>query len=243
VGHQALAKPAAAGSSNLARKASPFSIAISRGEALQQALGARALFVGTDVTDLSAVEAGVTAAEERYGPITVVIAAAGVTLPAKLIGHHGPIAMEKFDAVVKINLYGTVHVIRAAVLSMLKAKGNEDGERGVIINVSSGAAFEGQIGQIGYSAAKAGIIGMTLPLMRELAPHGIRVVTIAPGAFDTPIYDAMPPALKPALEAQLLFPRRMGRPEEFALFVEEIVRNPVHDGGTYRFDSGNILNP
>jgi 3-hydroxyacyl-CoA dehydrogenase / 3-hydroxy-2-methylbutyryl-CoA dehydrogenase len=220
-----------------------FDMNAERGEALASTLGPQALFVRVDVTDLANVEAGIAATEKRFGPVNVTIAAAGVTLPAKLIGRNGPIPMERFDAAVKINLYGTLHVIRSAVFSMLKAEPNDDGERGVIINVASGAAFEGQIGQVGYSAAKAGVVGMTLPLMRELAPHGIRVVTIAPGAFDTPIYGSMAPAVRAGLEAQFLFPKRMGKPEEFAMFVEEILRNPVHNGRTYRFDSGNILNP
>ena len=214
-----------------------------RGEPLADRLGDRALFVRTDITDLTSVEAAMAKAVARFGPVTVVINAAGVTLPAKLMGKSGPISMEKFDAAIKINLYGTLHVIRSAVPSMLKATPNEDGERGVIINVSSGAAYEGQIGQIGYSAAKAAVIGMTMPLFRELAADGIRVVTIAPGAFDTPIYGTVPPEVKAGLEKAFLFPKRMGRPIEFARFAEEIIRNPIHNGRTYRFDAGNILMP
>jgi 3-hydroxyacyl-CoA dehydrogenase / 3-hydroxy-2-methylbutyryl-CoA dehydrogenase len=213
------------------------------GRAIAARLGAKALFVQTDITDLAQVESAIAAVENRFGPVTAVVNAAGVTLPAKLIGKKGPIAMEKFDAAIKINLYGTLHVIRSAVPSMLKAAPNEDGERGVIINVASGAAYEGQIGQIGYSAAKAAVIGMTMPLFRELADDGIRVVAVAPGAFDTPIYGTMAPDVKAGIERTFLFPKRMGRPNEFALFVEEIIRNPIHNGRTYRFDAGNILMP
>jgi NAD(P)-dependent dehydrogenase (short-subunit alcohol dehydrogenase family) len=213
------------------------------GKALAAELGERAIFIGTDVADLSSVESAVVETERRFGPVNTVIASAGVTLPAKLIGRSGMIDVDKFDAAIKINLYGTLYVIRSAVQSMLKGGVNEDGERGVIICVSSGAAFEGQIGQIGYSAAKAAIVGMTYPLMRELAAEGIRVVTVAPGAFDTPIYGSVPPEVKSQLVAQMLFPKRMGKVEEFALFAEEIIRNPMHNGRTYRFDAGVILNP
>ncbi|MHC2576454.1 3-hydroxyacyl-CoA dehydrogenase/3-hydroxy-2-methylbutyryl-CoA dehydrogenase [Bradyrhizobium diazoefficiens] len=213
------------------------------GRSVAARLGDRALFVRTDITDLAAVENAVAAAEREFGPVSAIINAAGVTLPAKLIGKNGPIAMEKFDAAIRVNLYGTLHVIRSAVPSMLNVAPNEDGERGVIINVASGAAYEGQIGQIGYSAAKAGVIGMTMPLFRELASHGIRVVAVAPGAFDTPIYGTMPAEVKAGIERTFLFPKRMGRPQEFALFVEEIIRNPMHNGRNYRFDAGNILTP
>jgi 3-hydroxyacyl-CoA dehydrogenase / 3-hydroxy-2-methylbutyryl-CoA dehydrogenase len=205
--------------------------------------GSRSLFIRTDITDLTQVENAVASAEKAFGPITTVVNAAGVTIPAKLLGKNGPIPMEKFDAAIKVNLYGTLHVIRSAVPSMLKAEPNEDGERGVIINVASGAAYEGQIGQIGYSAAKAAVIGMTMPLFRELASHGVRCVSIAPGAFDTPIYGSMPAEVKAGIERTFLFPRRMGRPREFASFVDEIIRNPIHNGRTYRFDAGNILTP
>jgi 3-hydroxyacyl-CoA dehydrogenase / 3-hydroxy-2-methylbutyryl-CoA dehydrogenase len=213
------------------------------GTSLAAELGDRAIFIATDVSDLSSVEAAVAATEKCFGPVNTVIASAGITAPAKLMGRSGMIAVEKFDAAIKTNLYGTLYVIRCAVQSMMKAGVDEDGERGVILCVSSGAAFEGQIGQIGYSAAKAAIVGMTFPLMRELAPEGIRVVTVAPGAFDTPIYGTVPPEVKAGLVAQMLFPKRMGRVEEFALFAEEIIRNPMHNGRTYRFDAGVILNP
>ncbi|MHB2266310.1 SDR family NAD(P)-dependent oxidoreductase [Aliihoeflea sp. 2WW] len=211
------------------------------GNNLARELGDRSLFCKTDVADLGSVEAAVDLAESSLGPVNTVIAAAGVAAPARLFGKSGPIPMEKFDATIRVNLYGTLHVIRTAVGSMRKGPELADGERGVIICVSSGAAYEGQVGQIGYSASKAAIVGMTYPLMRELAPEGIRVVTIAPGAFDTPIYDSVPPSVKAGLEAQMMFPKRLGHPEEFAMFVEEIIRNPVHNGRTYRFDSGVIL--
>jgi 3-hydroxyacyl-CoA dehydrogenase / 3-hydroxy-2-methylbutyryl-CoA dehydrogenase len=218
-------------------------LAAERGAALAEELGPRSLFIRTDVTDLDSVESAFSRANERFGAANVLIAAAGATVPAKLIGRAGLLPMEKFEAAMRINLYGTLHAIRTAVSTMVSMSADDDGERGVVICLSSGAAFEGQVGQIGYSASKAALVGMTLPLARELAGYGIRVVTIAPGAFDTPIYETMAPAVRASLDAQMLFPKRMGRPEELAMFVEEILRNKMHNGRTYRFDAGLILAP
>lgn len=214
-----------------------------RGHALVQELGERCLFANTDVSDLAAVENAVEQTRNRFGDIHVVIAAAGIALPSKLLTKNGPIPMEKFDRVIKVNLYGTLHLIRSVATSMIKNPPNEDGERGVLINVSSGAAYEGQIGQIAYAASKAALSGFTFPLMRELAEYGIRVMTIAPGAFETPIYDTIPPSVKEGMIQQFLFPKRMAKASEFALLIEEIIRNPIHNGRTYRFDAGNILSP
>lgn len=211
------------------------------GQALQAELGERALFVATDITDEHAVQQAVDQGVQCFGALHAVVGAAGVAGPARLIGRNGAIAMAKFDAVVKVNLYGTVHVIRAAVPAMQRNEANADGERGVIINVASGAAFEGQIGQMAYSASKAGLVGMTMPLARELGESGIRVVTIAPGSFDTPIYAQMPPAVKQNIINLQIAPKRLGKPEEFAMFAEEVIRNPVHNARTYRFDGGAIL--
>ncbi|MEO8560117.1 MAG: SDR family NAD(P)-dependent oxidoreductase, partial [Rhodospirillales bacterium] len=163
--------------------------------------------------------------------------------PSKLITRKGALPMAGFDQVMKVNLYGALHLMRAAVPAMMQNMPNEDGERGVIVNVSSGAAWDGQVGQIAYAASKAAIVGMTTPLMRELAEHGIRVMAVAPGAFDTPIYDGAPPALKQSLIDHSLFPKRMGKPDEFAMLVEEIVRNPMHNGRTYRLDAGMAMPP
>lgn len=214
-----------------------------KGEALAGEIGSCAMFARTDVTDPDSVEAAIAATQQCFGPVNVVITSAGAAMPARLIGRNGMIAMEKFDAAMKVNLYGTLHAIRSGVASMLEREPDENGERGVVICVSSGAAFEGQIGQIGYSASKAAIVGMTYPLMRELAGHGVRVVTVAPGAFETPIYETIPPEVRAGLEAQMLFPKRLGKPEEFAMFAEELIRNPMHNGRTYRFDAGLILQP
>jgi NAD(P)-dependent dehydrogenase (short-subunit alcohol dehydrogenase family) len=212
-----------------------------RGEALAAELGERCLFAEVDITDDAQVQRAVEAGRARFGTVNAVVAAAGIAGPAKLLGRNGPLPMDKFDKVVKVNLYGTLHVFRAAAQAMLANTPNDEGERGVLIAVSSGAAYEGQVGQIAYSASKAALVGMTLPLARELGAHGIRVMTIAPGAFDTPIYDTVPPAVRQSLVDMLLFPKRLGRASEFAMLVEELLRNPLHNGRTYRFDGGAIL--
>jgi 3-hydroxyacyl-CoA dehydrogenase / 3-hydroxy-2-methylbutyryl-CoA dehydrogenase len=203
----------------------------------------RRLFLQADVADEAAIDAAVAAAVGRFGPPNFVMNAAAIGGAAKLVSRKGAIPMALFDRTMRINLYGAMHVMRAAVPEMMKNAPNADGERGVIVNVSSGAAWEGQVGQLGYAASKAALVGLTLPLARELAEHGIRVATVAPGAFDTPIYDTAPPAIKQGLVAHALFPKRMGKPDEFALLVEEIARNPMHNGRTYRLDAGMILPP
>lgn len=220
-----------------------FDLDNTRGAALRKELGERFHYEPVDVSDLAQVEAAVAAVEEAHGPIRVVVNSAAVARPAKLLSSRGPLPMDEFDLAVKVNLYGPIHVMRSVVPGLSTAEPNEDGERGVIINVASGAAYEGQTGQIGYSATKAALVGLTMPLFRELAHHGIRVMTVAPGAFDTPIYDQVPPALKQELADQSLFPRRMGAPAEFGLLIEEIVRNPMHNGRTIRLDAGMILRP
>ncbi len=212
-----------------------------RGAALEAELGERFRYVGTDISDEEAVEAAVAVGATAFGTPTVVVAAAGITGPGKLLGSRGPIPMSRFDAVMRVNVYGTLHVYRAVAARMAAGEPFEDGERGVLIAVASGAAFEGQVGQVAYSASKAALVGMTLPLARELAAHGIRVLTVAPGAFDTPIYETVPPEVKEELIDVFLFPKRLGRPEEFAGFIEELIVNPLHNGRTYRFDGGAYL--
>lgn len=212
-----------------------------RGKTVADELGDRCLYVSTDISDDEQVQAAVGRGLDVFGAVHAVVAAAGVAVPAKLLGRHGPLPMAKFDLAMKVNVYGTLHVIRAAAAAMLENEPNVDGERGVIVPVSSGAAFEGQIGQIGYGASKAALVGMTYPLARELGEHGIRVATIAPGAFDTPIYDGIPTAVKQSMIDLTVFPKRLGQSSEFALFVEEILRNPLHNARTYRFDGGMIL--
>lgn len=226
-----------------ARVVAAFDTNDERGATLESELGDAFRYYNVDVSVLEQVEAAVASVEASHGGVAVVVNSAAVAAPAKLSGSRGLMPMAVFDTGIKVNLYGPIHVMRSVVSGMSAAEPNADGERGVIINVSSGAAWEGQVGQIAYSASKAALVGLTMPLFRELAQHGIRVMTVAPGAFDTPIYDQVPPALKAELAAQSLFPRRMGRPEEFGMLIEEIVRNPMHNGRTIRLDAGMILGP
>lgn len=218
-----------------------FDVNDERGAALEKELGERFQYHRVDVSDLGQVETAVAAVEESSGVIRIVVNAAAVAAPAKLLSSRGPIPMEVFDRGIKINLYGPIHLMRSVVGALADSRPNADGERGVFINVSSGAAWEGQVGQVAYSATKAALVGLTMPLSRELASHGIRVMTVAPGAYDTPIYEQMPAAVKEDLIAQSLFPKRLGDPAEFAMLIEEIIRNPMHNGRTIRLDAGLIL--
>lgn len=211
------------------------------GKALAASLGANAMFVQTDISSAPAVDSAVAAITARFGAVHFLVHCAAIGGPARLIGRNGPIALEKFDQVMQVNLYGALHLLRATVPQMMRNAPNVEGERGVIINVSSGAAYEGQIGQIAYAASKAALIGMTMPLARELGSHGIRVVTVAPGGFDTPMYEQAPPDLKESIVRAAIFPKRFGYPSEFAQFVAEIVTNPMHNARAYRLDAGLML--
>ena len=226
-----------------ARYVASFDFNGERGALLEAELGSAFGHHQVDVADLAQVEAAVAAVEAEHGPVQVLVNAAGVGAPAKLFSSRGSLPMDAFDRGIKINLYGPIHVMRSVVPGMAGSEPNEEGERGGIINVSSGAAFEGQVGQIAYSASKAALVGLTMPLFRELSVHVIRVMTVAPGAFDTPIYAQVPAALRDELASQSLFPPRMGKPEEFGLLIEEIVRNPMHNGRTIRLDAGMMLRP
>lgn len=187
-----------------------------------------------------ASEADVTNALEtvvsRFGGLRVVLNCAGIGTSGRLISKSGPHPLELFERTLRVNLIGTFNVMRLAVERMVTEQELESGERGVIINTASVAAFEGQLGQCAYSASKGGIHSMTLPAARELARFGIRVMTIAPGLLRTPLFDTLPPAVAERIEAQSVFPRRLGRPEEFADLVLAIVRNPLLNGETIRLD-------
>jgi len=212
-----------------------------RGSALAEELGGFASFQKADISDAGAVDTAVATLLERMLSVSVLVNCAAIGGPAKLIGRDGPIALDKFDRVLRINLYGSLHLMRAVVPAMLRNEPTDDGERGVVINVSSGAAYEGQIGQLAYAASKAALIGMTMPLARELGGQGVRVVTVAPGAFDTPIYEQAPPAVKENIVRGAIFPKRMGTADEFARFAAEIVTNAMHNARTYRLDAGLML--
>lgn len=212
------------------------------GEALAEALGPRAYFARTDVTEEASVQAAVNLALGS-GALRGVINCAGIGAAAKVLGKEGPHSLALFHKVLQVNLIGTFNVIRLAAAAMAQTEENAIGERGVVINTASVAAFEGQIGQAAYSASKGGVVGMTLPIARELARHGIRVVTIAPGIFDTPMLAQLPEAARISLGAQVPFPSRLGEPAEYALLVQQIIENPMLNGEVIRLDGALRMGP
>jgi NAD(P)-dependent dehydrogenase (short-subunit alcohol dehydrogenase family) len=214
-----------------------------RGRSLSQELGERASFVKGDVTNSQDVRGAVEVAVQRFGAIHVAVNCAGIGAPAKVVGKEGPHDLEHFVKIIQVNLVGTFDVLRWAAFYMTRNEPNEEGERGVIVNTSSIAAFEGQIGQVAYSASKAGIVGLTLPAARELARYGIRVVTIAPGTFDTPLLASLPEQVRISLGQQIPFPPRLGKPVEFAMLVQHIIENPVLNGETIRLDGALRMPP
>jgi 3-hydroxyacyl-CoA dehydrogenase/3-hydroxy-2-methylbutyryl-CoA dehydrogenase len=207
-----------------------------RGTALSEELGGSVIFASTDVTGEESVQTALSAAIDAFGGINVAINCAGVGDPGKLLGKKGPMPLSFFNRVVQINLIGTFNVIRLAVEKMVTNTPNEDGEKGVIINTASVAAFDGQVGQPAYSASKAGVVGMTLPVARECADYGIRVMTIAPGLFNTPMLAMLPEAAREALGNMVPFPKRLGNPEEYAKLAEQIIENPMLNGEVIRLD-------
>lgn len=207
----------------------------SAGERLVAEHEGRVRFVPADVRDEDQVRGAVDAAAE-FGALRLVVNCAGVADAAKVVGRSGPFPLELFRRVVDINLVGTFNVLRLAAERMREQDLADAEERGVIINTASVAAFEGQIGQAAYAASKAAIVGMTLPIARELAEHRIRVVSIAPGIFETPLLAGLPEEVRDSLGAQVPHPARLGRPEEFALLVTQIIENPMINGETIRLD-------
>jgi len=213
------------------------------GRALAQSLGDAAHFVRTDVGDEASAAAAVDAAMQRFGSLQGLVNCAGVVHGEKVIGKDGPHALASFARVININIIGTFNLIRLAAEAMARGTPNAGGERGVIVNTASVAAFDGQIGQAAYSASKAGVVGMTLPIARELARSGIRVMTIAPGIFETPMMAGMTPEVRDALGKMVPFPPRMGRPDEFASLVREIFVNPMLNGEVIRLDGAIRMAP
>lgn len=208
-----------------------------RGPALAEELGDSAVFFKTDVTDAASVQAAVDGTAERFGGIHIAVNCAGVGTPMKVIGKKGPMPIEKFNFVVQINLIGTMNVMRLAAEKMMSNAPMADNEKGVVINTASVAAFDGQVGQVAYAASKAAVAGMTLPVAREFADYGIRVMTIAPGLFETPMLAGLPENAKASLVQMMPFPKRLGFPEEYAMLVEQIVENPMLNGETIRLDA------
>jgi NAD(P)-dependent dehydrogenase (short-subunit alcohol dehydrogenase family) len=218
-----------------------------RGKALAAELGERAGFAPCDVTDEGQVEAAVAQAAgqaaEAGGSLRVSVCCAGVGWAERTASKRGPHQLMPFETVLRINLIGTFNVLRFAASAMNGNEPLEDGERGVCINTASIAAFDGQIGQIAYSASKGGIVGMTLPAARDLSSRGIRVNTIAPGTFDTPLLAALPQESRDELGANIPFPQRLGRPAEFAALALHIVENPMLNGETIRLDGALRMPP
>ena len=206
------------------------------GAVLVEELGDRARFLQTDVTDPDSVQKTIDVAVSDFGGLQVVINCAGILHAARVVGREAPYDLGAFRRVIEVNLVGTFNVIRLAAAAMSDGEPNEEGERGVIINTSSVAAYDGQIGQASYSASKGGVASMTLPIARELARFGIRVLAIAPGVFDTAMVGAMTDEVRASLEAQIPFPPRLGRPSEYAQLAAQIVENPQLNGTVIRLD-------
>ncbi len=215
----------------------------SAGADVAKGLGARAAFTPADVTSGPEVQAALDAARAAMGGLNVLVNCAGIGTAMKTLGKHGPARLEDFTRVVTVNLIGTFNCIRLAAALMAQNPPTADGERGVIVNTASVAAFDGQIGQAAYSASKGGIVGMTLPIARDLAELGIRVVTIAPGIFDTPLLGTLPEPVRASLARQVPFPSRLGRPEEFAALALHIVQNAMLNAETIRLDGAIRMAP
>src|SRR5215471_888804 len=213
------------------------------GNALAAEFGNNGLFVKMDVTKSEDIQGALTQIQEHFGGLHIVVNCAGIATAERVISRQGPLPLERFERVIHINLIGTFNVIRLAAGLMMQNTPNAEGERGVIINTASVAAFEGQIGQPAYAASKAGVAGLTLPIAREFATHGIRVVAIAPGVFDTPMVAGLPEPARQALGAAVPFPKRLGRPDEYAALARHIVENVMLNGATIRLDGALRMGP
>jgi 3-hydroxyacyl-CoA dehydrogenase / 3-hydroxy-2-methylbutyryl-CoA dehydrogenase len=213
------------------------------GAALAAELGERAAFATADVTDAGSVEAAVAQAAALPGGLRISVCCAGVGWAEKTASKRGAHQLQPFETVIAINLVGTFNVLRLAAAAMRDNEPNAGGERGVCVNTASIAAFDGQIGQLAYSASKGGIVGMTLPAARDLAADGIRVCTIAPGTFDTPLLAALPEDKRTELGRAIPFPPRLGNPTEFADLAAHIAENPMLNGETIRLDGALRMPP
>ena len=209
----------------------------------QQSLGSRALFIPTDITNESNVQATIENGSKQLGAIHGLINCAGIGPAERILGRKGIHRLSSFSKTIEVNLVGTFNMLRLAAAEIEKNEAGESGERGVIVNTASVAAFDGQIGQAAYSASKGGIVGMTLPIARELARVGIRVLTIAPGIFETPMLQGLPEEVKESLGSQVPFPSRLGKPEEFASLVKHIIENQMLNGEVIRLDGSIRMAP
>ena len=197
------------------------------------------IFVPTDVTKPDQMQAAI----DRSRPLHILVNCAGIAPAARVVGKEGAMPLDEFTRVINVNLVGAFNAIRLAAAAMAQNEPNEEGERGVIINTASVAAFDGQIGQAAYSASKGGIVSMTLPIARELARSGVRVMAIAPGIFDTPMMAAMPEAVRESLGKSVPFPPRLGRPAEYAQLARQIIENPMLNGSVIRLDGAIRMPP
>ncbi|HEY4369185.1 MAG TPA: SDR family NAD(P)-dependent oxidoreductase [Steroidobacteraceae bacterium] len=212
-------------------------------EAAAKALGSAARFEIVDVSNEAAVTAGIASAVSAMGGLNLAVNCAGIGAPRRLVNKEGPMPGDLFRKVIEVNLVGTLLISKTAAAAMQNNTPNEDGERGVIIMTASVAAFDGQIGQVPYSASKGGIVGMTLPMARDLSASGVRVMTIAPGIFKTPMMAALPQEAQDSLGRQVPFPPRLGRPDEYAALVAHICENTMLNGETIRLDGAIRMAP
>ncbi len=220
-----------------------FDLNTDQGMELTQDLGQRCRFRMLDVTDDTAAGEAIRQAVKEFGPLRGAICCAGIAPAEKVLGRDGVHALKTFERTLAINVTGTFNIIRHAAQAMASAEPGPDGERGVIIATASVAAFEGQIGQAAYAASKSAVVGMTLPIARELAREGIRMMTIAPGIFETPMMAGMPENVQAALGASVPFPSRLGKPEEYARLAMEIIENPMLNGSVIRLDGAIRMAP
>jgi NAD(P)-dependent dehydrogenase (short-subunit alcohol dehydrogenase family) len=224
-------------------KVALFDVNEEKGQTAVRELGGAARFYETDVTNEDGVAANAAAARDAMGGLNMVMNCAGILGAGRVLGREGPMPLKNFTGTVMVNLVGSFNVAKAGAALMQSNDPGEDGERGVIVNTASVAAYEGQIGQAAYSASKGGVVGMTLPMARELSRFGIRVMTIAPGIFWTPMVDGMPPQVQESLSASIPFPSRLGKPQEFAETVAFIIGNGYLNGSVIRLDGAVRLQP
>lgn len=213
------------------------------GKAAEKTLGERALFIKTDVSNETDVNAAVDKAKAKFGSLTLAVSCAGILGAGRVLGKQGPMASDFFAKVLHVNLLGSFNLGKAAAAAMESNEADADGQRGLIVNTASVAAFEGQIGQAAYSASKGGVVAMTLPMAREFARIGVRVVAIAPGIFWTPMMEGMPPEVQESLGKQVPFPSRLGKPEEYAQLVASVYENSMINGETIRLDGAIRMQP
>ncbi len=216
---------------------------INQSAAEARAAGFGGIGIACDVADAASAETAVAAAQQAHGIARILVNCAGVGTAGRIVGRDGPLKLEAFERVIRINLIGSFNLLRLAAAAMSEADPLEDGERGVIVNTASIAAYEGQVGQAAYAASKGGVVGMTLPAAREFARMGIRVVTIAPGLFHTPMVEGLPPEVQASLGAGIPFPQRLGRPEEYAARDEHIATNRFLNGEVIRLDGALRMPP